>query len=157
MADARIKDPKLKAIVSNLWGYYGLPPSRLSCYYYAIPTIGYLAEGGYYPRGTSQKISRSLVKYIEEKGGKVLLRTPVTEILVKDHAATGVRTADGPEYAARVVVSNASAQSTFRSMMNEAVYLKDYLARLDSYSVSLSAFQVFLGLKTDLVRKWGIT
>ena len=157
MADARIKDPKLKAIVSNLWGYYGLPPSRLSCYYYAIPTIGYLAEGGYYPRGTSQKISRSLVKYIEEKGGKVLLRTPVTEILVKDHAATGVRTADGREYAARVVVSNASAQSTFRSMMNEAVYLKDYLARLDSYSVSLSAFQVFLGLKTDLVRKLGIT
>lgn len=157
MADARIKDPKLKAIISNLWGYYGLPPSRLSCYYYALPTIGYLAQGGYYPRGTSQKISSALAQYIESKGGKVLLRTPVEEILVSDHAATGVRTTDGKQYAARVIVSNAGAHGTFRSMMNEGEYLKEYLARLDSYSVSLSAFQVFLGLKTDLVGKLGLT
>jgi all-trans-retinol 13,14-reductase len=157
MADERIKNPKLKAIVSNLWGYYGLPPSRLSCYYYALPTIGYLAQGGYYPRGTSQKISSALVQYIEGKGGKVLLRTPVEEILVNDHAATGVRTADGKRYAARVIVSNAGAHGTFQSMMNEGAYLKEYLARLDSYSVSLSAFQVFLGLKTDLVGKLGLT
>ncbi len=156
MMDARIKDPKLKAIISNLWGYYGLPPSRLSCYYYALPTIGYLAEGGYYPRGTSQKISNAVVKYIEDKGGRVLLRSPVAEILVKDHTAVGVRTADGRQYTARVVVSNASADATFRSMMSEADFLRDYLARLDAYSVSLSAFQVFLGLKTDLVRKLGI-
>ena len=157
MADARIRDPKLKAIISNLWGYYGLPPSTLSCYYYALPTIGYLAEGGYYPRGTSQKISSAIAKYIEDKGGKVLLRTPVKEILVKDHTAVGVRAADGRQYTARVVVSNACAHDTFRTMMNETEYLKDYLGRLDSYSVSLSAFQVFLGLKTDLVRKLGIT
>ena len=157
MADARIKDPKLKAIISNLWGYYGLPPSRLSGYYYALPTIGYLEQGGYYARGTSQKISSALAKYIEDKGGKVLLRTPVKEILVKDHAAVGVRTADGKQYTARVVVSNASAHGTFRTMMNEADYLKDYLGRFDSYSASLSAFQVFLGLKSDLTRKLGIT
>ena len=156
MADARIKDPKLKAIISNLWGYYGLPPSRLSCYYYALPTIGYLSEGGYYPRGTSQKISSALAKFIEDKGGKVLLRTPVAQILIKDRAAVGVRTADGKQYSARVVVSNASAHATFRTLMNEEDLLKDYLGRLDSYSVSLSAFQVFLGLKTDLVRKLGI-
>ncbi len=137
-------------------GYYGLPPSRLSCYYYALPTIGYLSQGGYYARGTSQKISSAIARYIGDKGGKVLLRTPVTEILVKDHAAVGVRTADGRQYTARVVVSNASAHATFRSMMNEADFLKDYLARLDSYSVSLSAFQVFLGLKTDLIHKLGI-
>jgi all-trans-retinol 13,14-reductase len=157
MADARIKNPQLKAIVSNLWGYYGLPPSRLSCYYYALPTIGYLAQGGYYPRGTSQKISSALAKYIEDKGGKVVLRTSVEEIVVKDRTATGVRTADGKQYAARVIVSNAGAHGTFRSMMNEGDYLKEYLARLDSYSVSLSAFQVFLGLKTDLVGKLGLT
>ena len=43
--DARIADPKLKAIISNNWGYYGLPPSRLSSFYYALPTIGYLSGG----------------------------------------------------------------------------------------------------------------
>ena len=157
MVDARIKDSKLKAIISNLWGYYGLPPSRLSCYYYALPTIGYLAGGGFYPRGRSQKISSALAKYIDDHGGKVLLRNPVREIVVKDHTAVGVRTADGTQYNGRVVVSNASAHGTFRTMMNEEEFLKEYLARMEAYSVSLSAFQVFLGLKTDLVGSLGIT
>jgi len=155
--DAYIKDSKLTAIVSALWGYFGLPPSKLASIYYAMPLIGYLSEGGYYPIGKSQKISSALAKFIEERGGKVLLRTRVESILVKDHAAYGVKTSDGTEYTAKVVVSNANAFDTFHKMMDEKEYPKDYLAKLDSYSVSLSSFQVFLGLKRDLVREAGIT
>ncbi len=157
MVDTHIKNPKLKAIVSALWGYYGLPPSKLASLYYALPTIGYLQEGGYYPVGRSQKISDAFVKFIEERGGKVMLKTKVKEILVKDHSAYGVRTADGGEYTGKVVVSNANAYDTFHSMMKEDDYLKDYLARMDQFSVSLSSFQVFLGLKKDLIGKVGIT
>lgn len=157
MVDARIKNPKLKAIISALWGYYGLPPSKLASIYYALPTIGYLQEGGYYPKGKSQKISNAFVKFIEERGGKVMLKTKVEEILVKDHSAYGVRTADGGEFTGRVVVSNANAYDTFHTMMKQDDYLKEYLARMDRFSVSLSSFQVFLGLKKDLVGEVGIT
>ena len=157
MVDARIKSPKLKAIVSVMWGYYGLPPSRLSTFYYALPTISYLAGGGYYPMGQSQKISNAFVEFIEKRGGKVILGTKVNEILVKDHAAHGVKTADGKEYNARVVVSNANAYDTFHTMMKKDEYLKDYLARMDTFSVSLSSFQVFIGLKKDLIGELGIT
>jgi phytoene dehydrogenase-like protein len=73
MVDARVTSPKLKAIVSALWGYYGLPPSRLSPYYYALPTIGYLQEGGYYPVGKSQKISNAFATFIEGRGGKAVV------------------------------------------------------------------------------------
>ncbi len=155
--DAYIKDSKLKAIISSLWGYFGLPPSKLASIYYAMPLIGYLAEGGYYPIGKSQKISSALAKFIEERGGKVLLKARVERILVKDHSVYGVKTADGKEYIGRVVVSNANAYDTFHKMMDEKEFLKDYLTRLDSFSVSLSSFQVFLGLKKDLVREVGIT
>jgi phytoene dehydrogenase-like protein len=155
--DSFIKNPKLKAIVSSLWGYFGLPPSRLSCYYYALPLIGYLSQGGHYPVGKSQKISDALAKFITDRGGKVLLRTKVNAILVKDHAAYGVRTADGTEYLGKVIVSNANAHDTFHAMMEEKEYLKDYLARMDGYSVSLSCFQVFLGLKKDLIKETGVT
>jgi hypothetical protein len=41
MMDSRIKDPRLKTVLSSQWGYYGLPPSRLSCFYYALPFMGY--------------------------------------------------------------------------------------------------------------------
>ncbi|UCF78162.1 MAG: NAD(P)/FAD-dependent oxidoreductase [Candidatus Eiseniibacteriota bacterium] len=156
LVDARIKNPKLKAIVSALWGYYGLPPSKLASIYYALPTIGYLTEGGYYPVGRSQKISDAFVSFIEERGGKVKLKTRVKEILTKDHAAYGVKAEDGSEYRGKVVVSNANAYDTFHTMMQEDEHLKDYLAKMDGYSVSLSSFQVFLGLKKDLVREVGI-
>jgi phytoene dehydrogenase-like protein len=135
MVDARIKNPKTKALVSSLWGYYGLPPSKLASIYYALPTIGYLQEGGYYPKGRSQKISDALVSFIQEHGGKVMLNTKAEEILVKDHSAYGVRTADNKEYVGKVVVSNANAYDTFHTMMKEEEYLKEYLANSASASL----------------------
>jgi all-trans-retinol 13,14-reductase len=157
MVDERLKNPKLKSIVSALWDYYGLPPSHLSSFYYALPTIGYLEDGGYYAKGRSQKISNAFADFIEKHGGKVMLNTKVEEILVKDHAAYGVKTADGKEFTSKVVVSNANAYDTFHTMMKEDEFLKDYLTKLDKYSVSLSCFQIFLGLKKDLVKEVGIT
>jgi all-trans-retinol 13,14-reductase len=156
LVNARITNPKLRAIVSSQWGYYGLPPSKLSPYYYALPCLSYLTEGGYYPIGRSQKISDALTKIIRERGGTVQLGSRVKEILIKDHTAVGVKTENGEEYTARVVVSNASANSTFSTMMHEDDFLKDYLQKMSGYSVSLSCFQVFLGLKTDLIKKVGI-
>ncbi len=158
LVDMRLTDPKLKALVSWLWGYYGLPPSKLSCFYYALPTIGYLTEGGYYPKGRSQAISRALAKFIEDRGGKVKLGTRVETIVTKDHAAVGVRTNSGQVYGGRVVVSNANAPDTFHRMMpDETDFLKEFLTRMDKYAVSFSIYQVFLGLKRDLVREAGLT
>jgi len=156
MVDACITDPKLQAVVSALWGYYGLPPSRLASIYYALPTMGYLEEGGYYPRGKSQKISNAFVDFIVARGGAVLLKNGVKEILTRDQTAYGVLAADGKTYTGRVIVSNANAYDTFHTLLRGEPYLADYLATLDGYSVSLSAFQVFLGLKKDLVRESGI-
>lgn len=156
MLDARVKDSKLKAIISALWGYYGLPPSRLSSYYYALPTIGYLTYGGYYPRGKSQKISDAFMAFIEERGGKVLLRNRVEHILVKDNTAYGVKTADGKTYTGRVVVSNANGPDTFHKMIEDKNSLKRLFDRMDKFSVSLSSFLIFLGLNKDLIGERGI-
>ncbi len=153
LVDLRIKDPKLKGIISSLWAYYGLPPSKVSTYYYAMPTVGYLEEGGYYPVGRSQKISDAFMKFISARGGEVKLWTNVERILVKDQAAYGVGTADGKEYVARVVVSNANAYDTFHKMIGIPEIVRDYLGRMDKLSPSLSSFQVFLGLKKDLVKE----
>ncbi len=125
MVDARIKNPKLRSIVSTLWGYYGLPPSKLSAVYYALPTYGYLQQGGYYPIRRSQGISNAFVKFIEDRGGKVVLNARVTDILTKDHAAYGVKTADGREFTGKVVISNANAYDTFHSMVKEGDFLKE--------------------------------
>ena len=157
IVDAHIKDPKLKGIISAQWVYYGLPPSKLASIYYGMPYYSYLIGGGFYPKGRSQNISNALTTFIEERGGKVQLNTRVANILVKDEKAYGVRTAAGQEFLGRVVVSNANAYDTFHTLLDKDEHLRDYLARMDTFSVSLSSFQVFLGLKSDLVRQSGIT
>ncbi|HMA53432.1 MAG TPA: NAD(P)/FAD-dependent oxidoreductase, partial [Acidobacteriota bacterium] len=156
MVDDRIKSPKLKAVISGLWGYFGLPPSKLSPFYYAMPLMGYLEGGGFYPAGTSQRISDALVGIIKKNGGEVKLNARVEKILTRDHAAYGVRTSDGAELRGRAVVSNANAIDTFSRIMDERELLKDTLARMDKLSVSFSTILVWLGLKTDLVGKVGL-
>jgi all-trans-retinol 13,14-reductase len=157
MMDSRIKDPRLKGVLSSQWGYYGLPPSKLSCFYYALPFLGYLSGGGFYPRGRSQDISNAFSRLIESRGGRILLSTRVAKIRVKDGATSGVTTEDGRTLTARVVVSNASPFATLGTMIDEQALVADYQARCREYSVSLSCFQVFLGLRQDLTRKLGMT
>lgn len=157
MVNLRIMDPKLRAIISTQWGYYGLPPSKLSCFYYAMPFMGYLKSGGYYPKGRSQDISNAFVKYIQSHGGKILIKTRAEKILVKDGAATAVTTSTGKTFTARAVVSNASPFATLGKMIDDQSLVAEYLDKCKQYSVSLSSFQIFLGLKEDLVKKLGIT
>jgi phytoene dehydrogenase-like protein len=157
LVDARITNAKLKAIVSSLWGYYGLPPSKLSPYYYAMPTYEYLKHGGYYPRGKSQRISNAFENYIKEHGGKVITGKSVEKILTKENTAYGVVTGDDKKYTAKAVISNANTFDTFNKMLDNKSSSKEYLARIEKLSISLSCFQVFLGLKKDLVKETGIT
>ena len=39
-----VKNPELQSTLAGLWGYYGLPPSKLSAFYYANATGGYLKK-----------------------------------------------------------------------------------------------------------------
>ncbi len=156
MVDTRLKNPKLKAIFCSQWVYYGLPPSQISPFYSALPAIGYLEGGGYYPVGRSQKISDALVAFIQSHGGTVKLGTRVTEILTTDGVATGVRVEGGEKFKSRVVVSNADAHETFGKLLEEEPLTKGHIRSFEPLSVSLSCFQVFLGLKRDLVKELGV-
>jgi phytoene dehydrogenase-like protein len=51
--------------------------------------------------GGSGALTASLIRCIEDHGGKVLANTPVEQVLVKGGRATGVRTASGEEYSAK--------------------------------------------------------
>jgi len=152
LLDRFLQDERLKAVASQLWGYYGLPPSRLSALYYAPPTMEYMLEGAWYPLGKSQALSNAFVRSIEESGGEVLFRAEVREILVRDGVACGVRTVDGREFRSDVIVSNIDAHSTFHQLVDPASLPSDYLSRVDSMRASLSCFQVYLGLSVELAK-----
>jgi phytoene dehydrogenase-like protein len=148
--DKYVKNPKLKAILSCYWGYYLLPPSKLSGWLYTLATAGFIFGGAEYIKHRSRDLSCALMDTIEKHGGRILLKAEVKNIITKEKAVVGVRTADGNTYAARAVISNASAPATFEKMLASDVIPNKYLAKLQTYRPSLSSFIVWLGLNQEL-------
>jgi prolycopene isomerase len=145
-----VNNPHLRDALSAQWGYYGLPPSKLSGFYYAVAFGDYLKNGSYYIKPRSQELSNALVRAIETSGGKILYGTQVERILVKDRTVTGVELSSGKTLPAKAVVSNASALTTFKEMLPPEILPPEYLEKLNEYRASISTFIVWLGLKQAL-------
>jgi prolycopene isomerase len=148
-----IQNPDLHHVLGSLWGYYGLPPSKLSGFYYANATGSYLKNGSYYIKERSQDLSDAMVEAIESQGGRFLLDTQVQKIAIDNGSVRGVELDDGKTLPARAVVSNASALSTFEQMLPASAVSADYRAKLNSYKPSISSFLVWLGVNQELKGK----
>ena len=77
-----VKDPALQGVLAGQWSYYGLPPSKLSGFYYAVALGEYLKNGSYYIKPHSQELSNLLAKVIQTSGGKILYGTSAHKLLV---------------------------------------------------------------------------
>jgi phytoene dehydrogenase-like protein len=73
----------------------------------------------HYPVNGMQSIPDAAVAGLKALGGELKLNTEVTEILVKDNRAYGVRAKDGTEYHG-AVISNASPQFTYEWLSDDA-------------------------------------
>jgi len=145
-----IQNPELQQVLGSLWVYYGLPPSKLSGFYYANATGGFLKNGSYYIKERSQDLSNAMVEAIESRGGRVLFDTRVNRITLNNGAVQGVELDSGETLPARAVVSNASVPATFGQMLPADAIPADYRAQLDSYKPSISSFIVWLGVNQEL-------
>jgi all-trans-retinol 13,14-reductase len=77
-------------------------------------------DGGYYPVGGPQAISKALIPVIEATGGRVLVRAPVDRIVVENGRAVGVKV-KGNTIRAPAVVSAVGAWQTFFSLLPKEV------------------------------------
>jgi len=149
-----IKNPALQNALSVQWGSYGLPPSKLSAFYYAVAFGESLRNGSYYVKPRSQTLSNTMASTIESSGGKILYGTLAERIVVKDGAVAGVALSDGKTLSARTVISNASGLVTFKEMLPPGILPPQYLKQLDEYRPSISMFIVWLGLNKELRGKF---
>jgi len=146
VVNREISDPRLRALFCNIWGYYGLPPSRLSWMLFAIANGTYIDHGPYHIKGTSQALSNAFVESIEDNGGRVHLREGVTRIDVKGDLVTGVVTETGNEYPAGYVVCNANPIHTCFDLIGAEHIPRSYLKGLAEGHVALSTFNIYMGL-----------
>jgi all-trans-retinol 13,14-reductase len=107
---------ELIGVLTAQWGDYGLPPSQSSFAIHATIAEHYFA-GASYPTGGASTIATAIIPQIERGGGSVITSAEVAEILVNGGAATGVRMADGREFRASIVISDAGAANTFNRLL----------------------------------------
>jgi prolycopene isomerase len=147
--EQHLSDLELRAFFSTLWGYFGLPPSRLSAGLFAAGWASYHLNGGYYPVGGSQALSRALESVILDHGGTVHYRNTVTGIDIEDGLAARVRTHRDLAVDSDLVISTAGPLDTI-GFAGAEHFGSEYISTWDAEIPALSNLVVYLGLDRDI-------
>jgi all-trans-retinol 13,14-reductase len=107
---------ELKAVLTAQWGDYGLPPGQSSFGVHAVIADHYF-DGAAYPIGGASRIAASVLPTIERAGGAVVVSADVDRILIDGVRAIGVRMADGREFRANAIVSDAGIRTTMDRLL----------------------------------------
>lgn len=138
---------KLIGVLCGQYGDYGLTPSQSSFAMHASVVKHYF-KGGAYPVGGSARIAETIVPLIEKAGGKVFVNAEVTEILVENGKATGVKMADGQELVAERIISSAGIINTYHHLVKPEVAKANKLDQLaEKVEPSASHVCLYVGLK----------
>jgi all-trans-retinol 13,14-reductase len=150
-----ISDPNLAAVLSAQWGTYGGPPREASFGIHAQVIRHYL-EGAGYPVGGAGAIAEGLVPVIESAGGTAQADTPVSDILIEDGRAVGVRTSSGQDFEAPVIVSAIGAGETVSRLLSQEIREQEWASEIAALEPSICHFEMFLGFEGDIA-KYGAT
>jgi phytoene desaturase len=152
MVSQFVSDPIAQSVLSTLWTYLGLPPSKCSAVAFSVMMMSFVNEHAYYVKGTFQKLADAFVLALQKYGGEMVMPRRVARIMLDEKGrACGVKLdGAGEEIRAKCVISNADAFQTFFGMIGRENLQPDFVASLEDRPLSVSAFEVFLGVKMDL-------
>lgn len=143
-----ITDAKLKGILTDIWSFIGLAPGRLSAFYYLIVFRGYYYLPTSYVKGSSRELFKAMAEKIRENGSEIKFNTPAVRIITDDGKAVKAVVTDKEEiFKAKVVISNANPIDTLENLIDSPVTRGRYHKNLAGLEKSISACQVYLGLK----------
>lgn len=114
-------DEELRAVLCGHFGDYSMTPGRASFGMHAMLVRHYI-DGAGYPVGGSGRLAETIGDVIRNAGGALLVAAEVTSVLLTDQGeACGVTMADGREFRARVVISDAGALNTATKLLPSGV------------------------------------
>jgi all-trans-retinol 13,14-reductase len=146
-----ISDPKLAAVLSAQWGTYGGAPDKASFGIHSQIIRHYL-DGAGYPVGGAGSIAAGLVPAIESAGGSARPDTTVSEILIDDGRAIGVRTVSGEVFEAPAIVSAIGAGETVDRLLPREICEQEWAVEIAAMKPSICHFEMFLGFEGDIAK-----
>jgi prolycopene isomerase len=104
-----------------------------------------------YPKGGVSEIAVKLAQGLEKMGGTIRYKARVTEILLENGRAVGVKLATGEEYRARRVVSNATRWDTFEKLLPPEAMPRAEKRFQQRYQKSPSFLNLHLGVQAAVL------
>jgi prolycopene isomerase len=150
MISACVDDPRLGNLLGGLWSYFGLPPTRLSAFYYAAAVGEFLKYGSVYVRPRSQELSQLLGEAVQAANGSVRTQVSATGIHLERNRVAAVSLSDGSRLPARAVIANISPHVMTTRLLPGRLRHHPRLRPYVAHRPSLSAFIVWLGLSRTL-------
>lgn len=141
-------NPKLRAVLTAQWGYYGTPPSEAAFVAQALVTK-HVLHGAYYPVGGAQEISRALTKTIAEADGWTRVVAAVSEILFEGRKAIGLRLEDGEEIRAKKVIVASGIGTAIRNLLPESMSEEPWVRAVSKIPAGPAHICLYLGFKGD--------
>jgi len=136
---------KLAAVFSYMYGNHGRTPEYSPFSFHAVNLFHY-RYGAYYPEGGAGQIAECIIPVIERHGGQLAVSCRVKRILTEGNTAVGVELDDGTTVDAPLVISDASAYTTFMELLDPELSQKHgYPERFKRIGPSVAHLFVLLG------------
>jgi phytoene desaturase len=141
-----VKNPKIRIALSFHPLFVGGNPFDTTAVYCMIAHFE-RQWGVHFPMGGTGALVDGLVRLIREQGGTLRYGSDVAEIVVRDGAARGVRLDSGETLDSDIVVSNADAADTYRTLIPAEARRRWTDRRLDAAQYSMSLFVWYFGAR----------
>ena len=153
-----IKDPQLlKFIDIECFCWSVMPALKTPMINAGMVFTDRHAGGINYPKGGVGTIAEKLVSGLEKLGSKIRYKANVTEILLKDKKAVGVKLTNGEEIYSDIIVSNSTRWDTFglkdkkKGLIASKNVPKSEYKWSETYKPSPSFVSIHLGVEKNLI------
>jgi len=146
-----ITDPNVIAFFNMLTCTYCYTTARETPAGLAIVFVDNHVGGIYYPAGSPLMLPNKLENAIEKRGGQVLCRHLVDEILIDEGKAYGVRLADGTDIMADRVVSDATVWNLYGKLIRPRHIKPERLVWAQSFIPTFGSLALYLGVDAEVL------
>jgi prolycopene isomerase len=155
-----IKDPELLKFIDIECFCWSVMPALKTPMINAGMVFTDRHSGGInYPKGGVGTIAEKLVAGIEKLGSQIRFKANVTEILLKNKRAVGVKLSNGEEIYSNIIVSNSTRWDTFglkdkkKGLIESKNVPKSEYKWSETYKPSPSFVSIHLGVEKNLISK----
>lgn len=145
--DATITDPTLRNVLVGNISLYSAEIDKTPFAIHAF-IFDFYNNGAFRIVGGSDTIAKALTDILLRYGGRVLTHKKVSQIVVENKIAVGVKTANGDFYPADIVISDINPKQLI-DIVDNSVFNEAYKSRIRDINNTNSVFSLYLRFKDE--------